>query len=188
MKWFQIFSAMPPGSSEIASVVNNDGNSSQPISSQPIKLSSIDLGSQLSACCPSYNSWLRPVHRYLMEKLELYPQYDPKDLAKPTNTTLHQFENALANMAASMYWGGILVYPISTIFKLTRHYQLAMCNLIPGFNRQSAAHLTPILACRCSMVWPGFQAQRHTSMYVILSYLRRTTTKPRLFYRSIFLL
>jgi|SRR5882762_4678806 len=40
-----------------------------------------------------------------MEQLGLYPQYRPAE--KTMNVTLHQFENALANMVASMYWGGI---------------------------------------------------------------------------------
>jgi hypothetical protein len=44
-----------------------------------------------------------------MEQLGLYPQY-PGETISPTNTTLHQFENALASMTALMYWAGVHKY------------------------------------------------------------------------------
>ena len=45
-----------------------------------------------------------------MEKLGLYPQYNAADnSAKPSYVKLDDFENALANMAASMYWAGIYI-------------------------------------------------------------------------------
>ena len=42
-----------------------------------------------------------------MEQLGIFPQYDPNRLAKPTSATLHQFENALENLTAAMYWTSI---------------------------------------------------------------------------------
>jgi hypothetical protein len=46
-----------------------------------------------------------------MEQLGLYPQYPDYIGHIPlTNTTLHQFENALANMTGLMYWACISIY------------------------------------------------------------------------------
>ena len=57
-----------------------------------------------------------------MDQLGIYAQVDSTvDPITPKNTTLHQFENALANMTALMYWAGITMYftylphPIDTL-------------------------------------------------------------------------
>lgn len=47
-----------------------------------------------------------------MEQLGLFPQYLDQGgiVSPPFNTTLHQFENALANMTALVYWACIFIY------------------------------------------------------------------------------
>jgi hypothetical protein len=45
-----------------------------------------------------------------MDQLGIYPQYyfTPTEIQK--NTTLHEFENALAHMTALVYWAGIYIF------------------------------------------------------------------------------
>jgi len=47
-----------------------------------------------------------------MEQIGLFPQYLTQggEVDPPINTTLHQFENALANMVALVFWACIFLY------------------------------------------------------------------------------
>jgi hypothetical protein len=51
-----------------------------------------------------------------------------------TNTTLHQFENALARMAALMYWAGMTMGFVYLLDTLISYFQRQTCNLTPGIS------------------------------------------------------
>jgi hypothetical protein len=96
-----------------------------------------------------------------MEQLGLYPQYWGPGLSSsggpvpaPTNATLHQFENAIANMTALMYWSCRFIcfeYDYSNM--LIWHWQWEIQKVTHGLQRQPGSLLTQ-LVYRCSKVQP----------------------------------